>query len=188
MLEKLFTSKIRVRMLQLLFSEGRMYLREIAKKTGANINSVRREAKNLESLGILLSERSGNMVFYAIDKKGAIFDELHSIFLKTYGAIPALRALLAGREGVAFAFVYGSYAKGSERIDSDIDLIIVGDIGEDLLLQKVGGLEKEFHRQINYMRCTRKEFDQKKKEPFLSNVLKGKKIMVAGDISGTGRA
>lgn len=185
MLEKLFTSKTRVKILWLFFSETRQFhLREIAKKSSANINAVRREANNLESLGILLSEKSGNMKLYFPNEKCPILEELRSIFLKEYGIVPTLRDLFLGEKGIKQAFIYGSYAKGGERPDSDIDLMIIGDMDDDLLLEKTRKIEKKFRRQINYIKYGLEEFDEKKKEPFLSNVLNGKKIMIVGGPDG----
>jgi predicted transcriptional regulator len=66
MLQKLFTSKTRVKLLTLfIMNPGReMYIREIARTTRENINSIRRELTNLEGIGLLKSERRGNLKYY----------------------------------------------------------------------------------------------------------------------------
>ena len=63
MLQKLFTSKTRVKLLTLfMMNPGReMYVREIARNTEENINAIRRELANLEGIGLLKSERRGNL-------------------------------------------------------------------------------------------------------------------------------
>jgi len=59
MLQKLFTSKTRVKLLTLfMMNPGReMYVREIARSTEENINAIRRELANLEEMGLLKSKR-----------------------------------------------------------------------------------------------------------------------------------
>jgi len=71
MLQKLFTSKTRVKLLTLfIMNPGReMYIREIARTTRENINSIRRELTNLEGIGLLKSERRGNLKYYYVVNK-----------------------------------------------------------------------------------------------------------------------
>ena len=81
------------------------------------------------------------------------------------------------------AFIYGSFAKGEEREDSDIDLFIVGEINEDKLIEKIGKLERKLQREINYAIYGKKDFNKKKKEgnSFILNILQEKKIFLIGD-------
>ncbi len=87
MLEKLFTSKTRVKLLNLflLNPETELYVREIARKTNENTNAIRRELQNLEDIGLLLSEKKGNLKYYSINKKMPLYIELKNIILKTGG-------------------------------------------------------------------------------------------------------
>jgi predicted nucleotidyltransferase len=85
--------------------------------------------------------------------------------------------------GIRHAFVFGSYARGEENPQSDIDLMVVGDVDIDLLDEKMAGLEKKLGRSINYLAFDNREFSRKrkKKDGFLMEVLKEKKIMLIGD-------
>lgn len=87
MLEKLFTSKTRVKLLTLflLNPETKLYVREIARKTGENTNAIRRELQNLNDIGLLLSETKGNLKYYSTNKKMPIYIELTNIVMKTEG-------------------------------------------------------------------------------------------------------
>ena len=69
MLQKLFTSKTRVKLLIMMNPGREMYVREIARNTEENINAIRRELANLEGIGLLKSERRGNSRYYAVNKK-----------------------------------------------------------------------------------------------------------------------
>ena len=186
MLPKLFTSKTRVKLLTLfIMNPGReMYVREIARTTKENINSIRRELTNLEGIGLLKSERRGNLKYYVVNKKMPIYNELASIILKTEGVAKELRDSLS-EIGVEVAFIYGSFANMKAGVDSDIDVFIIGEVDEDELIIKIGAIEKELSREINYVLFTVKEFKEreKNKDPFIVNVLRESKIRLIGDMS-----
>ncbi len=185
MLESIIGSKTRVKILAIfLFNpDRRFYVRELARKTGGNINSVRRELQKLESIGLLKSERAGNLKYYTSDKKMPIYEELKGMFLKTEGLSEAMKENLSGLGEVKLAFIYGSFARGDEQLKSDIDLMIVGKVDEKRLIPLIRKLEERLSREINYTLFSPTEFKSmvNKKDPFLSNVLKSKKIQLVGE-------
>jgi predicted nucleotidyltransferase len=81
------------------------------------------------------------------------------------------------------ALIYGSFAKGTETTKSDIDLLVIGDLDEDLVLRAVSKTEKKIGRQINYIFWTPKEFAQKARQkiPLLADILKTDVIMIIGE-------
>ena len=87
MLEKLFTSRTRVKLLTLfVMNPGKaFYVREIARATEENVNAVRRELANLEAIGSLKSERSGNAKYFQVNREMSLYHELSSMILKTEG-------------------------------------------------------------------------------------------------------
>ena len=84
MLERIFSSQTRVKLLCLflLHPEHEIHVREICRRTGLNINSVRRELANLEGIGLLRSHTRGNARFYTVNIAFPIYQELVGIFLK----------------------------------------------------------------------------------------------------------
>ncbi len=185
MLESIIGSKTRTKILALflLNSDRKFYVRELARKTGGNINSVRRELQKLESVGLLKSEREGNLKYYAVNKKMPIYEELKRMFLKSEGLGQVLKENLGRLGEVKFAFVYGSFARGKEQLKSDIDLMIVGEVDEKLLIPVIRKLEERLSREINYTLLSPAEFKSRvrKKDPFLNEVLRGKKIKLIGE-------
>ncbi|HID60626.1 MAG TPA: ArsR family transcriptional regulator [Hadesarchaea archaeon] len=185
MLESIIGSKTRVKILALflLNLDRRFYVRELARKTGGNINSVRRELQKLESIGLLKSERAGNLKYFTTNKKMPIYEELKSMFLKTEGLGKIMKENLSELGEVKLAFVYGSFARGEEQLKSDIDLMIVGEVDEKRLVPMIRKLEERLSREINYTLFSSMEFKSrvKKKDPFLSDVLRGKKIKLVGE-------
>ncbi len=185
MLQKLFTSKTRVKLLTLFMMnpEKELYIREIARITNENINSIRRELANLEGVGLLKSKIKGNSKYYTVNKKMPIYNELATIILKTEGVAKELQDSLI-EMGVKIAFIYGPFASGKATIDSDIDIFIIGGLDEDKLIIKIRDAEKKLSREINYVLFTTKEFEKrrKSKDPFVFNVLNEPKIMLIGDL------
>jgi predicted nucleotidyltransferase len=183
MLEALISSKTRVKLLTLfLLNPGsEFYIREIVRTTGENINAVRRELSNLESFGLLVGQKKGNQQYYTVNTGHFIFAELQKIVLKTEGISGILKRALAGEE-ITCMFIYGSFARGTARAKSDIDLFIVGTIDEDRLIPIIHSCEQETGREINYTLMTLAEFTKKKDQddPFVKNVMKEEKIVISG--------
>ena len=181
MLEKLFNSKTRVKILSYfsLNPEVRVYIREFSRILNENINSVRRELINLESIKILICEEQGNLKYYSMNKESPIYNEIITIFLKTEGISKILQKKFQNKN-IDTLFIYGSFASGNAKNYSDLDLFIIGDIDEDYLIKEIYNIEKKFLKEINYSLFNKKELKTriKNKDPFLNNVLKNPKIFI----------
>src|SRR3954463_10186195 len=81
-IEQLFGSKTRVKLLQLFYSNPNrsFYVREITRKIDEQINSVRRELSNLLSIGIITSDATQNRLYYEVNQKYEYFKPLGVIF------------------------------------------------------------------------------------------------------------
>src|ERR1700689_5193482 len=84
MIEQLFGSKTRVKLLQLFYSNPNrsFFVREITRKIDEQINSVRRELSNLLNIGIITSETNNNRLYYEVNQKFKFFEPLQAIFGK----------------------------------------------------------------------------------------------------------
>jgi hypothetical protein len=83
MVDQLFGSKTRVKLLQLFFSNPNraFYVREITRKIDEQINSVRRELSNLLSIGIVKSNAADNhRLYYEVDQEYEYYQPLAMIF------------------------------------------------------------------------------------------------------------
>jgi predicted nucleotidyltransferase len=185
MLENLFHSKTRVKILSYfsLNPEKRVYIREFSRIINENINSVRRELINLENIGLLIVEEESNLKYYKMNNHSPIYEEITKIFLKTKGLLSVIKNNLKKYENIDTAFIYGSYASGSQKFDSDLDLFIVGEINEDFLVEEFYELEKEYSKEINYVLFTRKEIKEglKDKNSFILEVVENPKIFLIED-------
>lgn len=88
MIEQLFGSKTRVKLLRLFFSNPNrsFYVREITRIVEEQINSVRRELANLLSLGLITSDSTNNKLYYEVNQDYEHFDSLKSMFAETKSA------------------------------------------------------------------------------------------------------
>jgi predicted nucleotidyltransferase len=187
-IEKIFGSRIRAKILSWLFThpDESFFVRQLAMILGEDPTNVSREMAKLEELGILRSKRNGNLKHFQSNRECPFFEELKGLVLKTTGVAGRIRDVLDKVAGIEFAFIYGSYAKGEEKADSDVDLLVIGDVDLDRLESNLEKLEEMLGREINYVLYSMKEFKSKKKarDGFLMDVLGSKKIMVAGAADG----
>jgi len=185
MFKEILGSKTRQIILSTFFGEpdNEFYTRQLASMNKISVGNVHRELKKLLSLGMLNVRSVGNIKLFSLNKRSSIYEELKNIFHKTEGIIKYLSAAVININGIRIAFVYGSFAKGDERNDSDIDLLLIGDnIDDDNLITTISGLEKELFREVNYTAYTENEYkkEKEKKDSFVSAVIKGKKIFIKG--------
>ena len=178
-------SKTREAILALYFShpEKKYYLRQLEKILHFPVQNIRRELINLEKNSIFKREKSGNQVFYFLNRKSPIYSDIRNIISKTIGIENQIRESLSGISGINKAFIFGSFADGTQDSLSDIDIIITGDIDEDVLIEKISRLENKFEREINYHIYIEKEFRERRNEEnsFISKILSKPVIFLIGE-------
>ncbi len=183
-LNKLFTSKIRVKILNLLLlnSEDKYYLRQIESIIKHPVRGIQKELYNLTNLGIVKKEYEGNRNYYRINKKCPIFNELRSLFLK-YSALSEILKEKLSEYDIDYAFIYGSYAMGTERKGSDVDLFIIGNATSKIISTMLSDINEIFYREINYVIFSKKEFLKKYRlnNNFIKTISKNKKLFLIGN-------
>jgi predicted nucleotidyltransferase len=161
------------------------HTRELARRTGFSAPYVMKELHNLKNLGILVERREGNMVFYGINKSSSIVEDLKRLFLKTESLGKELfDALRKDEKMIKYALIYGSFAKGTEVTSSDIDLLIIGEIKEDRVVQLVMKTQSRIGREINYIVWSKRDLQEKarQKVALLREISRTPVIMIIGDI------
>ncbi|MBI5151913.1 nucleotidyltransferase domain-containing protein [Candidatus Peregrinibacteria bacterium] len=159
--------------------EKSYYFREISRIINKPPGFFQRDISGLVNDGILESYFQANSRFFKLNKNYPLYKELKSIFFKTIGIEGTLKSELKKLKNISKAFIYGSFARGQEHKDSDIDLMIIGSPNQDKLMDLMNKLESKFEREINYTLMSEKEFQKKFKKnlsSFLKNVLKQKRI------------
>ena len=169
--------------LLLLHADKRYHVREIARLTGTVAGTLHKELARLADAGLLLKETVGNQVLYGANRDCPIFEELASILRKTSGLTDVLAGTLASfSDRIAAAFVFGSMASGKEAAGSDVDLLIIGDVGFSEIAKAVYSAQEVLGREINPKVYSKEEWKQmqKDKDAFITEVLKKPKLFIAG--------
>ncbi len=173
----------RVLGLLLLHPDEALHGREIARRTGLPSGTLNRELARLAGAGLLKRERRGNQLLYSAERACPVFEELASVLRKTSGVADVLAAALApARERIRAAFVYGSVADGRERAGSDVDLMVIGDLGFGEAVKLLHPAQETLGREISPKVYGVKEWKQKRRSPdaFLRDVLAKPRIFVMG--------
>lgn len=159
------------------------YVSELARRLGVPSSSLQRELHDLTAAGILKSHRQGRMVYYQANAQSPLFSDLRGLLLKTVGLVDiladALRPLIPK---ISVAFVYGSIASGQERSDSDIDLMVIGDLSPVELAVPLRHARELLGREINPTVYSQVEFAKKRgaKDHFLTHILTKPRLLVLG--------
>lgn len=188
MIDQLFGSKTRVKLLQLFYSNPNrsFYVREITRKIDEQINSVRRELANLLNAGLITSDTSNNKVYYEVDQKFVYFDPLSEIFggkrpKKTKVAAKAEAteevdeaADLKALGNIEIACLMGQFTRDEA---SGIDVLLVGNVNQHAVQKYVTELEKQEGKDLRYSVFSLEDFTYRLqiKDRFMSNVLLSKK-------------
>lgn len=189
MVDQLFGSKTRVKLLELFYSNPNrsFYVREITRKIDEQINSVRRELANLLNAGIIISETTNNKLYYEVNQEFEFFQPLSEIFGKGTGG-SAKKAKTDAHKAeddelkvlgnVEIALLTGQFTRDES---SGIDLLIVGNVNENQVHKYVTELEKKEGKEVRYAILSPSDFDYrlKIKDRFITTVLASKKQVLA---------
>lgn len=177
-------SRARILSLFMLRPGRDLYLREVAKEADLPTRAVQRELGLLTRLGILLRNDRGNRSYYSVNPDCPVLPELKGLVLKTSGLGDSLRESLTEQGWkIIIAFIYGSCADHTETPDSDIDLMIVGDVEVASLNRWAAQREADTGRRINYTLFTHDEISERLQEgdEFVGGVVSGPKMMLIGN-------
>jgi len=182
----IFASPALVRLLTVfaLHADKEFYQKELADRVEARLYTVQRELARLERAGLVFRIPRGNRVYYQADRRHPAFEDLKRVVVKTVGLGDAVRtALEPVAERVRVAFIYGSFARGEETPESDIDLFVVGDISLGKASRVLGPAGRSLGREFNLVVYPPDELRRKAEgnHPFVEDVLKGEKIYIVGD-------
>ena len=176
--EKLFGSKTRAKLLKLFFEnpEKSFYVREMTRVIDEQINSVRRELFNLESIGIVKNETFDNKVYYSANSKHPFYRPMIDIFSKKIDATRDKDVKETTWE--EYCRPVKHYLKGlivTNRLPGQdgIDLLIIGNDKTKKLTRWAEVIEKKQGKPINYVIMSPDDFTYRKnvRDRFITEVL-----------------
>jgi len=144
--------------------------------------SVRRELERMLDAGIIEREAVGRQGIYRASAASPLFQPLHELVEKSLGVEARLREQLEETPGVEAAAIFGSWARGRIDAESDVDLLVVGDIDYGALLEKLMPLQSKIGRQISVVWMRPEEFHAADRSAFIREVLAGPLRVLAGNV------
>lgn len=174
----------RVLGLLLLHPENRYHVREIARLTHTTPGTLNRELSKLTKAEVLIREASGRQIYYSANRNLPIFDELVSILQKTSGLVDVLaNALIPFSGKIIVALIFGSIGRGTESAGSDIDVLIIGEVGFAEIAAAFYPAQEIVGREINPKIFQQAEWNNlvRKKDPFVQEILKSPKLFIIGE-------
>ncbi len=173
MLEQLFGSKTRVRMLaQFLHHPDEVfYVRELTRLVNTQINAVRREIQNLEKMGIIIEgsatiEEKGikhpglKRKYYLVNTQCPLVNEIQALFTKAYimteCKLPEQILKLGEIRYLAFMGVL------SGNRSHPVDMFIVGYVEKEALREVIAKVEKALGIDIRYTQMPPTEFQYRR--------------------------
>lgn len=169
--------------LLLLHSETRYHVREIARLTNTVVGTLHKELTKLAKSGVLVREVSGNQVYYQANTTFPLFAELVNILRKTSGLVDILaNVLIPLAEKIDAAFVFGSLGRGTENERSDVDVLIIGEIGFADAVSALYPAQAVLGREINPKVYHKSQWQKlvKNKDAFVQEILDKPKLFIIG--------
>jgi len=197
MIEQLFGSKTRVKLLQLFYSNPNrsFFVREITRKIGEQINSVRRELSNLLSIGIITSDNTNNKLYYEVNQKYEFYKPLQEIFgggvkkglgrkmpVADENADGIVDEDLKSVGHIELAVLTGQFTRDETP---GVDFLVVGDVNPNALQKYVEQMENRENKSIRYsvMRLPDFRYRQQIHDRFAVGIANAKKQVLV-DLHG----
>ncbi len=184
MLERLFISKVRVKILKqyLLNIEAQYHIRELVRLLNEEINAVRRELKNLEAFGLLKSKRQSNKIIYTLNPNNPFVYELRSMILKDSDELRLMAKVLGAINNIDVVLITEAYMTKKYSDENDIDILILGKPDINKLTKEMNSVEKELGRDLRMAVLTKEDFEfrKKRREKTILDVIEKDKIVLLG--------
>lgn len=145
------------------------------------------QVKKLLDAGVLAETRMGNQRRIRVNERFPLYPELRSICLKSFGLAEQIKDALAKvAPDIQEAFVFGSVARGEDRPDSDIDIMIIGNLDLVPVLDAIAPVEKNLGRTINVNLYSPTEWnDLKERDSVVSKIIAGATIRLLPNATTT---
>jgi predicted nucleotidyltransferase len=157
--------------------------REIQRRTGLTPRSLQTELARLESLGVVRRRPDGRLVRYELVEDNPRWRTLRALIRDFADPADVVRNAIADVPGIGAAFIFGSFARGDTREDSDVDVFLIDDgIPEERLARRTIDAEILLGREVSVVQMTRDELAGRIEtgSSFIRNVLRGPKVWLVG--------
>lgn len=160
-----------------------IYGRELIKKVSISQKNIALTLAELEEAGVLSSKTKGNIRSFFLNKSNTLYKKYillaeveRSIeFLKNQPKFSQILEKINKNKKIIC--VFGSYAKGIQKKDSDLDLFIIG-MFDEKEIKKIG---KDYNLEINIKGGSMSDFvsSLKEKNPLMKEILENH-VLISG--------
>ncbi len=184
-LENIFDTKSKIRILRLFykFPEKDFTEREIADFVKMSPNTINLALRDIRKTDILTFRKIGRAHVYRLNKESAIYDRIADVFQTEEVVMESLINTIEDEMKREISCVlYGSFARGTEEWDSDLDLLIITDNPkktERRLKPLKSRIMVEFNTRLSAVVVTMSQFLRMWKKPLIQNAMKDG-ILVSG--------
>ncbi len=179
LLEELFGNQTRIAATRVLvrFPEKTWTIRQLAAFVEKSHFAVAENLVALEAMGVATLGRHGKAQMVQLNREGWVYNKVLKRAFQAesrapYDLIDDLKGLLAG-EPVIFAAIFGSIATGTERLGSDIDLLIITEDAKTVgvhLAEKRGIISRRYGNEISPYFLTLSEFKKKQNTSLVQGI------------------
>jgi predicted nucleotidyltransferase len=172
-LEDILDSRSKVKILRLVyaFPQREFTEREIARDIKMSPNTVNLSLQDLRSTNLFHYKRIGRTHSYACNKESSLYPLLNGLFKEEAQVWNSMVGTI--KESLSDAkrcLIFGSFARGEEEFDSDLDLLVVTP-DKERVKKTIGALSVELARvysvTLSPFILTPKEFKEKADMPFI---------------------
>jgi hypothetical protein len=180
MLEQLFGSRTRVKLLRLFLShpEQRWFVRELTRLIHEQINSVRRELLHLETLGLVKATTEQHRKYYQVDTTFGLYPELKALIVKARLSLEknSFERVLK-QDSVKYLALTGYFVDDATSV---IDVFIVGTVQKTAIQAVLDDFKDQFGQQLRFTLMTPTEYYYRHDvtDKFLFTILNAKKIVL----------
>lgn len=104
------------------------HVRALQRRAGLSMSSLNRELRRLESRGLVERSEAGGRVLYRAAEAHPAWKTLRQLIRDFAHPAEVVAEAFAGIDAIEGAFVFGSFARGDARDDSDVDVLVIGDV------------------------------------------------------------
>lgn len=156
--------------------------RELVDAAGAGRGRGLVLARDLVGAGLARARRVGRTVLLSANVAHPLFPELRALCVKSFGVADRVReAFSPWAARISVAVVFGSVARGEERAESDLDLLVIGDVGLLDLAPAVAEVEAAVGRHVDILLYDPEEWKELRERSVMRAIRDGAKIVAMGD-------
>ena len=180
----LFASRLQADLLAEMFDEPSLWrdFDDLRRACSVSASTLHAELARLRAAGMIERDGSCRPYLYRPDVASPLTEPVQQLVERTVGVESLIRRALESVDGLEAAAIFGSWARGQALPESDIDVIVVGEVSVAEAAQAVTPVEQQIGRDVNLVVVDRATRSELAGGQFLSHVLATPPIPLVGNL------